>query len=273
MSARPMPAARARQLLVLMLLAAAGCGPAIESDGSATRPGAGPGEPDQPAPSPPAGASALPISGEVLLADPPAGWVESGTLTSPVLRMAEYVPADQVEPPDGSDAGAEDPARPPAAAPAAAPEEATQEAPSPRTPQGRDRVTFEAHAGRPLPDPIDFVLALGRDLAQRCEGFTEFNIMSGMENNYATSVRLMICPRYRDRQDGEVLMIKAIRGREYFYTVTRGRRLSAFAPEAQVLSPATMAAWSTYLKAIGVCDPRAQEHPCPPRIETEGAAS
>jgi hypothetical protein len=164
--------------------------------------------------------------------------------------MAEYVPAEQAdtgEPPDPGEQPDPDPDS---------------------TPAGRDRVTFEAHAGEPLPDPIDFVLALGRDLAQRCAGFTEFNIMSGLENNYPTSVRLMICPRYREQQDGELIMVKAIRGRDYFYTVTRGRRLPAFAADTQVLTPNTMAAWSRYMKAIGVCDPRSAEHPCPPGIAT-----
>lgn len=230
----------AAPLLLALLMASAGCGPTQNQADGAGGEASSPDPVEPPRSRTPEHGSGTPVSGEVLLADPPVGWVESGTLTSPVLRMAEFVPAEEAD------------------RAASEPEAAV-----------RDRVTFEAHAGQPLPDPIDFVLALSRDLAQRCTGFTEFNIMSGLENNYPTSVRLMICPRYRERQSGEVLMIKAIRGREYFYTVTRGRRLPAFAAEEQVLSPATMATWSTYLKAIGVCDPRSPEHACPAGIATE----
>jgi len=262
----------ATRLLSMFLLAAAGCTPGGSDPGTDRAAAAGKPVTQQPlivsrstedVPIVPEGTEGLPVSGEVLLADPPAGWVESGTLTSPLLRMAEYVPVDQLE---------AEPANPRGDSEVAAGSSETFEA-------GRaagstftlDRVTFEAQGGDPLPDPIDFVLALGRDLAMRCEEFTEFNIMSGKENNYATSVRLLICPKYRERSQGEVMMVKAIQGRDYFYTITRGRRLPAFAADKQVLTARTMAEWSTYLKAIGVCDPRRPEHPCPATIATNPA--
>ena len=67
------------------------------------------------------------------------------------------------------------------------------------------------------------------------------------------------------------MIVKAIQGRDYCYTITRGRRLPAFAADKQVLTARTMAEWSTYLKAIGVCDPRRPEHPCPATIATNPA--
>jgi hypothetical protein len=216
-----------------------------------------------------------PVTGEVLLASAPPGWVESGTLISPVMRMAEFVPAKQSEraqqweeatqlqeeatqlqeeAPGGEETASAKPADGEPAAEAAS--------------AWLDRVTIESQSGDPLPDPIEFVLSLSRDLARRCEGFSDFNIMSGLENNYATSVRLLICPRYKDQPLGEVLMMKAIQGREYFYTVTRGRRMPAFATDEQPLTAQTTAEWSAYLKAVGVCDPRRTEHPCPDSVNT-----
>ena len=206
-----------------------------------------------------------PVTGEVLLASAPQGWVESGTLISPVMRMAEFVPEAQAE----AEKQEEE-------APSGEATTASQsvEASADGTPAEEertvrlDRLTIESQSGDPVPDPIDFVLSLSRDLALRCEGFSDFNIMSGMENNYATSVRLLVCPRYKDQPLGEVLMIKAIQGREYFYTVTRGRRLPAFNSDEQPLTAQTMAEWSAYLKSVGVCDPRWPEHPCPDDINT-----
>lgn len=219
------------------------------------------------------GASAVssptaPVTGEVLLASAPQGWVESGTLISPVMRMAEFVPEQQAE--DAQQAENAEPVE--EAAPVgegSPPAKPVDEAPAAEElPARLDRVTIESQSGDPLPDPIDFVLSLSRDLAPRCEGFNDFNIMSGLENNYATSVRLLVCPRYKDQPLGEVLMIKAIQGREYFYTITRGRRLPAFGTDEQPLTAQTMAEWSAYLKAVGVCDPRRREHPCPDNVNT-----
>ena len=252
-------------LLTLVLLIA-GCSP---------EPNGGPAPADRNADSAPTATSAAddpdehaestpaaPVTGEVLLASAPQGWVESGTLISPVMRMAEFVPAKQWE--KTQTVEGEAPAGEETASATSVGEEADAEAPSARL----DRVTIEAQSGHPLPDPIDFVLSMSRDLAPRCKGFSDFNIMSGLENNYATSVRLLVCPRYKDQPLGEVLMIKAVQGQEYFYTVTRGRRLPAFGTDEQPLSAQTMAEWSAYLKAVGVCDPRRKEHPCPDSVNT-----
>ncbi len=210
-----------------------------------------------------------PVTGEVLLASAPQGWVESGTLISPVMRMAEFVPEEQAE---TVAQGEEKAPSGEATTPAQAVEESANEAPDAQDRPARlDRLTIESLSGDPLPDPIDFVLSLSRDLALRCEGFSDFNIMTGMENNYATSVRLLVCPRYKGQPLGEVLMIKAIQGREYFYTVTRGRRLPAFEAGEQPLTAQTTAEWSAYLKSVGVCDPRWPEHPCPDHVNTFGA--
>ncbi len=257
-------------VLLMLLLLITGCSPepdggpgatdgnaSANADSTLTATSAG-NDPDEHAESPPA----APVTGEVLLASAPRGWVESGTLISPVLRMAEFVPAKQLETTHAVEEEAP-------VGEESASARSIEELPGAVAASALlDRVTIEAQSGDPLPDPIDFVLSLSRDLALRCEGFNDFNIMSGLENNYATSVRLLVCPRYKDHPLGEVMMIKAIQGQEYFYTVTRGRRLPAFGTDGQPLTAQTMAEWSAYLKAVGVCDPRRTEHPCPENVNT-----
>lgn len=165
-------------------------------------------------------------TGELLLAAPPAGWQEQGAMQTPTLRMAEYAP--------------------------------------PRVREDRlERLTFEAQSGDPLPDPIEFVRGIGRDLAERCDRFEETNISSGYENGYPTSVRLMTCAKLEDASFGEVVMAKAIQGTERFYVITRRLRSPPAEDDAQPLTAQEMAEWSAHLGAIRVCDTRAPDHPCP----------
>jgi hypothetical protein len=173
-----------------------------------------------------AGRAAPPAEGEMLLAGAPAGWVETASLATPVLRMAEYGPPDADEPPI-------------------------------------ERVTFESQSAAPLPDPIDFVVGVSSDLSQRCNGYEHFNIFSGEENGYPTSVRLMLCGEFKDSPHGQAVMTKAIQGTEQFYIVTRRRLVPLPAAEEGLLSTQSMAEWSTFFRGIGLCDTRSTEHSCP----------
>ena len=180
-------------------------------------------------PDPQAGAAAVsaPREGELLLASPPAGWVETAALATPALRMAEYGP--------------------------------------PEEPEGTvERVTFEAQPGAPLPDPIEFVLAVSRDLHARCKRFQDTNVSSGYENGYPTSVRLMVCEAFQDSPHGQVVMAKAIQGEEQFYVITRRLQVPEVPPGELPLPRQAMAEWTTYLKHISLCDTRGDAHPCPP---------
>lgn len=165
-------------------------------------------------------------TGEVLLADPPEGWVETGAMQTPALRMAEYGPAEPAE-------------------------------------NTLERITFEAQPGKPLPDPIQFVLAVSRDLEARCSGFEDVNVSSGLENGYPTSVRLMICPAFKDSPHGQVVMAKAIQGTEEFYVITRRLQVPPMRDSGQPLTAQDMAEWTTHLRGVQVCDTRDPEHPCP----------
>jgi hypothetical protein len=175
-----------------------------------------------------------PRTGELLLANPPAGWVETGAMRTDVLSMAEYGPATDV---DGE----------------------------------IERLTFEAQSGSPLPDPIRFVLGVNADLKRRCNGFQGVNVASGVENGYPTSVRLMICPRFKDSDHGQVVLAKAIQGEEKFYVITRRRLAAPFVDGAQPLDAQAMAEWTTLLKRIRLCDTRTEAHACPAEVTAAAA--
>lgn len=167
-----------------------------------------------------------PPTGEVLIAEPPEGWLETGAMQTPAMRMAEYGPRERE---DGN----------------------------------LERITFESQTGQPLPDPIQFVLAVSRDLAVRCKEFQDINISSGLENGYPTSVRLMICPEFKDAPNGQVVMAKAIQGNEQFYVITRRLRTPPLPESGQPLTAQEMAEWTTHLRGIELCDTREASHPCP----------
>lgn len=165
-------------------------------------------------------------TGEVLIAEPPEGWLETGAMQTPAMRMAEYGPRERED-------------------------------------DNLERITFESQTGQPLPDPIQFVLAVSRDLDVRCKGFQDINISSGLENGYPTSVRLMFCPEFEDAPNGQVVMAKAIQGNEQFYVITRRLRTPPLPETGQPLTAQEMAEWTTHLRGIGLCDTRGSEHPCP----------
>ena len=168
-----------------------------------------------------------PREGELLLAGAPDGWKVTDAVQTDKLRLAEYGP------PDESD--------------------------------GRiERLTLEAQKGDPLPDPINFVLGVSKDLESRCEGFQDLNVSSGLENGYPTSVELLICGKFKDSEHGQVMMTKAIQGREKFYVITRRLLTPPMKGQGPPLTAQAMANWTVALKHVRVCDTRGDEHPCPP---------
>jgi hypothetical protein len=168
-----------------------------------------------------------PATGELLIAAPPTGWVEVSALNEDKLRIAQYT----------------DPAN--------------------LTPDQVDSVRFESQAGAPLPDPIDFVLGVREELRQNCEGFRDFPISAGYENGYPTAVRLLLCRAQGDPKRGLVRLVKAIQGQEHFYVVSRSRSSAPFEAGSEPMTEDEMAVWSSWIRAIRVCDTRDPDHPCP----------
>ncbi len=131
-----------------------------------------------------------------------------------------------------------------------------------------EKVSFESFSAEDLPDPIEFVTGIANDQAAACENFEHFNIRSDEENGYPTTVRFMSCPESSLVGMGQVTLIKAIRGNDRFYVITRAKRVPVPVEGEKVkpISDAQMALWSTYLRAVSVCDAGLGDvHPCPGR--------
>ncbi len=184
----------------------------------------------------PSASAKPPPTTEYLVASEPAGWLRTAQTDTVGLRLTEFIPADPTDAADG------------------------------------ETLSFESLTGNPLPDPIEFLTTMGEDASDGCEGFNHYNTFSGLENNYPTSVRLFVCNRNLVTDQGEVTLIKAIRGNDYFYVITRTRQIAAVdeQTDSPPIAKEEMAAWSLYMRGISVCDPRVEDHPCP---EPNGDAS
>ena len=187
-------------------------------------------------PSAPSSSSA---TGERLLAAPPPGWVRTFELDENDMRLVEFMP----EAVDGDD--------------------------------WIDKISFESFTGDALPDPIVFQQTIARDRKQACSQLDDFNTFAGFENNYPTSVRLLLCHRQKGGAHGEITMLKTIQGNDAFYVVQRIRRVEPF--ESELTAPMRneeMGLWSLYFRSITLCDDGRTEHPCPaPEPEPDPAAS
>ena len=164
---------------------------------------------------------------ERLLAQPPLGWTQISSTSIRGLRTASFIP------------------------------EGEEEANWTRM------IKFESMTEDPLPDPIEFVELLTFGQKEQCGTFEAYPTFTGLENGYATSVNLLICHRDRTLKRSDVTMIKTIRGNDHFYVITRSKRGPPVVEDQPAIEEETVAAWSLYLKSIGVCDSRSAAHPCP----------
>lgn len=171
--------------------------------------------------------SAEAVSGEQLIAQPPLGWIQSAASSVRGLRTASFIP-------EGEDDA-----------------------------NWTRMIKFESMTEDPLPDPIEFVELLTLGQEEQCGTFESYATFSGLENGYQTSVNLLICHNDRKTKRSDVTMIKAIRGNDHFYVVSRSKRGPPVVEGTPAIAEEVVAAWSLYLKSIGVCDTGSSEHPCP----------
>jgi hypothetical protein len=170
----------------------------------------------------------MPPKGEQLLAEPPSHWQQSFRSDAGGIRLVEYLPPD-------TDPG-----------------------------NWTDKISFESFIGDPLPDPVDLMTSIEADQRSACEGFEVHQTFSGSENGYPTAVSLFVCYLNKLAKQGQVTMVKTIKGDENFYVVTRARRVAPIQRDAEAgMPPQAIAEWSLYLRAISVCNPTDAAHPCP----------
>ncbi len=166
-------------------------------------------------------------TGERLLAGPPKDWVSVFQLKNDNTRLTDFIPPDQSKS------------------------------------SWSTKLSFEAHTTDELAlDPIELLFSEAETDQSRCNFVRHYNIFSGLENNYQTSVRLFLCGENAFTNRGEIKLIKAIRGNDYLYSVRIVRRTPPFDVNEEEVSKEEVALWSSYLSRISVCDGSA-EHPCP----------
>ena len=120
-----------------------------------------------------------------------------------------------------------------------------------------------------LLDPIELLFSEAETDKSRCDFILHYNIFSGFENNYPTAVRLYLCGENAFTNQGEVKIIKAIRGTDYLYSVRIVRRIPPFEVSEEEFTKEEVALWSTYLSKVSVCD-GSPDHPCPdPKSQSE----
>jgi hypothetical protein len=184
----------------------------------------------------PAGAAADPVISshgnnrapqERLIALPPLDWKLIYHLNTGSTRLRDYLPNNETEP------------------------------------DWHNRVSFEAHQRLTDLDPIETLLREVEKSREACSGLKDYNLFSGLENNYPTSTRLLLCSNNAYSKQGEISMLKVIQGNDYLYIVRLVKRLPSFTEGEPNMAQPEIAAWSTYLSNILACDERDASHPCP----------
>ena len=183
----------------------------------------------QPGPATPAAgrqAAQQPASAERLIAVTPTAWQRIYQINSDQVRISDFVPQGQV------------------------------------AANWSNKLSFESFAADELmTDPIAVLLSEAEGDEKRCTFVQHFNIYSGYENGFETSVRLFLCGENTFAGMGEVKLVKAIRGRSDYYFVRVIQRLAPFEPGQPDFAREVMAEWSGFLSTVFVCDDT-PAHPC-----------
>ena len=163
--------------------------------------------------------------GERLIVAPPRDWVQIYSLNTEKTRLVDFVPGDESQA------------------------------------EWKTKLSYESHQALTDVDPISILMGELDTTRQNCESIESFNLFSGMENNYPTSVRLTFCGENAHTGEGEVTISKAIQGSDYLYLVKLLHRVPAFTSSDNGVTQDQVASWSDYFGRILVCD-GSDAHPC-----------
>lgn len=171
-----------------------------------------------------------PGKGERLIAEIPKDWVRTYQINTETTRLSDFVPSEE------------------------------------NAANWTLKLSFEAYSAKTLTiDPIELLLSEATADEVKCNFVQHFNIFSGYENNYETSVRLFLCGENEFANKGEIKLAKAIRGNEFIYSVRLTKRIPPFDLGQETFSDDEMAKWSGYLNLIKLCDDD-PAHLCSPKV-------
>ena len=164
---------------------------------------------------------------ERLLASPPKDWQLIYQLNSGDVRLSDFIPPDETEK------------------------------------DWQTKLSFEAHSQLVDSDPISIIMGEIESKNEICTHIDHFNLFSGFENNYPTSVRLIQCGENAHSQLGEISLIKAIQGNDSFYIVRFLKKVPTFVKGKAEFTNEEVADWSSFLKRVSLCDEDDTDHRCP----------
>ena len=163
---------------------------------------------------------------EVLLATPPQNWTQIYQLNEKLVRLADFVPAYETNL------------------------------------NWQTKLSFESHSDLVDLDPIEILLSEAKKSEEKCTFVQHFNLFSGFENNYPTSLRLIMCGENKNLKQGELSMLKVIQGDDFLYIIRFLKRIEPFSVNQPDVEKPEIATWSDYLRKIRLCNPANDMHPC-----------
>ncbi len=163
---------------------------------------------------------------EQLLASPPPDWTLVYQLNNVTSRLSDFIPPGESEN------------------------------------EWTTKLSFESFTGLKGADPIETLLSEVTSDEQNCSFVQHFNLYSGLENGYPASVRLYFCGENLLTGKGEVKLVKAIGGNEYFYLVRILKVIEPFQINEPDMAKEEIAEWSSYLRKIVLCDPQSAAQAC-----------
>jgi hypothetical protein len=171
-------------------------------------------------------ADAIEVPGEKLLAAPPAGWNTIYSLNNGITRLTDFVPAAE------------------------------------SVSDWSTKLSFESHQTLADVDPISIIMGELDSTSDTCEPIESFNLFSGDENNYPTSVRITFCGENAHSGLGEVSISKVIQGNDFLYIIKLLNRRPTFTDSDHAMPKTEIAAWAQYFSEITLCDETRAAHPC-----------
>jgi hypothetical protein len=163
--------------------------------------------------------------GEILLLNPPAGWVPQQVQKTDKAEVTRLLPPGQTE---------------------------------------KDWTEMMLVQIFPGPDgqPIGYVENAVNVSRKNCDAAGASPTNRAQVNNYPFASVTITCTKGKASGKGSVMMIHGIRGKEALYVVQRQWRGQPFDKDTAPPIPADIAQqWTTF--RVGLCDTRAPKHPCP----------